>query len=163
MSQTSYSIEQPITRAGLIANATTPNNIRSYSAEGANGIPFGLGVVHGTDPERQVAVPSAAGNVFAGFLVHDHARETLRDSNEPSIMEMDTASVMSFGDIWAIAGEAVSAGAQLGIQADGASAGQLFAAPATPLSNPPSIKALGDSITLANGQQVVAIAIQELS
>ena len=97
MSQLSYSLKQPIARAGLIADSTTPKEVLSYVAEGA--IPFGASVALGTDTERQVALLDTD-LTFLGVAAHDHGRETQRDANPASVQDKEMVNVLTKGAIW---------------------------------------------------------------
>ena len=72
MSQTSVSINQLTARAGLLYDSHSAKTIRSKLAEGA--VTFGRAVVLGTDKDRQVKGTTTDTDIFAGVVVHDHAR-----------------------------------------------------------------------------------------
>ena len=55
--QTDYSKYMDEAFAGMIVNSYRPRNTISRAVEETNGIDFGLGVVKGTDPNKQVALP----------------------------------------------------------------------------------------------------------
>jgi hypothetical protein len=58
--------------AGTLADGA-PKYQRSYVNEAAAELPFGCAAKLGTDPDAQVAVPTAQANIIAGVTVHSHA------------------------------------------------------------------------------------------
>ena len=93
------------------------DHVESFAAEGA--VPFGRGVVHGTNPEKQVTVPEDATGVFAGVSVFTHSREqTLNQdasmgaqfSGGAQYRDTDTVSTLRKGRIYVLVTEAVEPG-----------------------------------------------------
>ena len=93
------------------------DHVESFAAEGA--VPFGRGVVHGTNPEKQVAVPADDTGTFAGISVFTHSREqTLNQdatmgeqfSGGAQYRDKDTVSTLRKGRIYALVTAAVEAG-----------------------------------------------------
>jgi len=73
MSQTgNYGFSLDAAQAGQLAGMDY-DHIESFAAEGA--IPFGRGVIFGTDATKQVAVPADATGTFAGIAVFTHSQE----------------------------------------------------------------------------------------
>lgn len=72
MSQTSYDINQGESYAGMKADSRF-DTVESKIAEGA--IPFGIGVVAGTDAERQVKTAALSTDTFRGVSVHEHVEK----------------------------------------------------------------------------------------
>lgn len=71
MSQTAYNQNMAASYAGMKADAGN-DRVESYLAEETNGIPFGYGVVAGTDPLTQVKLPDADTDEFRGIALHTH-------------------------------------------------------------------------------------------
>ena len=93
------------------------DHVESFAAEGA--VPFGRGVIHGTNPEKQVAVPADALGTFAGVSVFTHSREqTLNQdasmgeqfSGGAQYRDKDTVSTLRKGRIYVLVTAAVEAG-----------------------------------------------------
>ena len=93
------------------------DHVESFAAEGA--VPFGRGVVHGTNPEKQVAVPADDTGIFAGISVFTHSREqTLNQdatmgeqfSGGAQYRDKDTVSTLRKGRIYVLVTAAVEAG-----------------------------------------------------
>lgn len=96
MSQDAYNIDQPVAFAGLKGDASY-DRVETGLAEGAIG--FGLGLEAGTDPEKQVKVPSAPGGVVRGISVHQHVEKTL-GTGVAQYEDEDAVGVMRQGLIW---------------------------------------------------------------
>ena len=93
------------------------DHVESYAAEGA--VPFGVGVVLGTDPEKQVAVASADTESFAGISVFTHKQEQGIDqgasmgaqySTGAEYRDTDTVNVLRRGRVWVEVTAEVEAG-----------------------------------------------------
>lgn len=78
------------------------DHVESRAAEGA--VPFGSGVVFGTDPEKQVAVPADAAGEFAGIALFTHAIPAVE------YRDTDTVNVLRRGRVWVEATAEVAAG-----------------------------------------------------
>ena len=83
------------------------DHVESYAAEGA--VPFGHGVVLGTDPAKQVAVAAADTDTFAGISVFTHRQEQGIDqgasmgaqySTGAEYRDKDTVNVLRRGRVW---------------------------------------------------------------
>lgn len=98
MSQTSYNIEQSEAYAGLKVDSRF-DTVESHLAEGA--IDFGLGVVAGTDPVRQVKVPAAGTDVFRGFSIHRHV-EKKQGTGVAQYEDKTAVDVLRRGVIWCV-------------------------------------------------------------
>lgn len=94
------------------------DHVESYAAEGAVG--FGLGLEYGTDPEKQVAVPSDDTGTFAGVSVFSHkqvqgidltATENELYSTGSEYRDGDTVNVLRRGRVWVEVTDAVTANA----------------------------------------------------
>ena len=91
--------------------------VESFAAEGA--VPFGVGVVLGTDPEKQVAVASADTESFAGISVFTHRQEQGIDqgasmgdqySTGAEYRDKDTVNVLRQRGVWVEVTAEVAAG-----------------------------------------------------
>lgn len=83
---------------------TGNKTIESYACEGD--VVFGIGVMAGTDPEKQVAKWSGANDkVFRGIALFDENGKAL-------YQEKDMGLVMETGSVWVVADGAVTAGEQ---------------------------------------------------
>lgn len=109
MSQTSVSINQDVARAGLLYDTHSAKTVESKLAEGT-GLFFGRGCVLGTDKERQVKASTSDADVFAGIMVHDHARESQTDGLDAGLADKATAAALTVGPIWVEVAEAVDPG-----------------------------------------------------
>lgn len=82
MSQTSnYGFRLDVAQAGVLADAMF-NDVTSRAAEGA--VPFGVGVVLGTDPDKQVKTPVDGDSPLYGISVFSHAVSQGIDQSVPS-------------------------------------------------------------------------------
>lgn len=70
--EASYGFSLDVAQAGQFAGLDF-DHVESRAAEGA--IPFGHGVIFGTDAEKQVAVPADDTGTFAGVAAFTHAKE----------------------------------------------------------------------------------------
>ena len=93
------------------------DHVESFAAEGA--VFFGAGVVHGTAPEKQVAVPADDSGIFAGVALFDHSQVQGIDmaaaaggqySTGAEYRDTDTVSVMRRGRVWVEVTAEVAAG-----------------------------------------------------
>lgn len=83
---------------------TGARTIEAYAAEG--NVVFGVGVMAGTDPEKQVAKWSGAnGKVFRGIAIFDENGKALYE-------DKDMGLVMEAGSVWVTADGDVTAGDQ---------------------------------------------------
>jgi len=89
--QTTYARDHAAGMAGLLSDLRDAV-VESYSAEGTAGIGFGLAVVAGTDPDRQVKLPTGEGLVFRGITLHEYAQEQQADGTV-EYAEGDTVNV----------------------------------------------------------------------
>ena len=113
MSQTSVSINQLTARAGLLYDSHSAKTIESKLAEGA--VQFGRAVVLGTDKDRQVKATTSDADIFAGVVVHDHARESSA-SALAEIADLGSVAAMALGPIWVEVYEAVSPGVAVAVK-----------------------------------------------
>lgn len=67
-----YGFSLDVAQAGQKADLTY-DQVESFAAEGA--VPMGFGLIFGTDPAKQVAVPADDAGTFAGISVFTHAQE----------------------------------------------------------------------------------------
>lgn len=107
MAQTTWSDTPAVAFAGLIADLTN-SEIGSYVNEEATDMPFGVGVVQGTN-DNDMLYPSAAnaGNSFLGVTVHSHAYENRSLATTAAIESDAVASVLRRGYIYVLLEEAV--------------------------------------------------------
>lgn len=96
--QTTYSRNTSAGLAGLPVDIRDCT-IESYAAEEADGIGFGLALVPGTDPDKQVKLPSGEALVFRGISVHTYAVEQQSDGTVEYADEQ-TVNVLRRGVIW---------------------------------------------------------------
>ena len=94
--QTQYNIDQPEAFAGLIGDSGVTRK-ETGLAEGI--IKFGLGLVVGTDTERQVKVPSSPGDVVRGISIHQHVEQAL-NTGVAEYKDEDAVDVMRRGLVW---------------------------------------------------------------
>ncbi len=93
------------------------DHVESYAAEGA--VPFGVGVVLGTDPAKQVAVAAADTDSFAGVSVFTHRQEQGIDqgasmgaqySTGAEYRDTDAVNTLRRGRVWVEVTAEVAAG-----------------------------------------------------
>ena len=104
------------------------DHVESFAAEGA--VPFGVGVVAGTDAAKQVAVASADTETFMGVSVFTHRQEQGIDqgasmgaqySTGAEYRDKDTVNVLRRGRVWVEVTAEVDAGddAYVDVTSDG--------------------------------------------
>jgi len=93
------------------------DHVESYAAEGT--VPFGVGVVFGSDPAKQVAVASADTETFAGISVFTHRQEQGIDqgasmgeqySTGAEYRDKDAVNTLRRGRVWVEVTAEVDAG-----------------------------------------------------
>lgn len=102
--QTTYQLYYERAKAGMIADLRTKVE-ESYAAESE--LNFGMAAVAGTDPEKQIKKPDAAGQTFRGITT-DEWTEEQRLTNVPAsttesegkFIEYDMVPVLRRGVIW---------------------------------------------------------------
>ena len=83
------------------------NRVDGYACEGG-GVAPGMGVILGTDPEKQVKLAAATTAVIAGVALLQ-AKEQAADGNI-TYADKDTVPVLNKGRVWVPVTEAVTAG-----------------------------------------------------
>jgi len=96
MSQTEYNIDQPEAFAGLKGDAGF-DRVESFLAEGAIG--FGLGLIAGTNTEREVKIPTATGGEVRGISLQQHVEKTLI-TGVAEYKDEEAVSVIRQGLVW---------------------------------------------------------------
>ena len=96
--QTSYSINQRIALAGMLA-AVHNHDIISRSIETVAGADFGIAVGRGTDKDKQAVI--GLGSSFLGLTVRSLERENA-NNDTVKYSETETAGVLREGYIYAI-------------------------------------------------------------
>ena len=121
-----YGFALDVAQAGQLADLG-PKRIDSRAAEGEVG--FGLGLIWGTDPEKQVEVPAAGDldtGVFAGISVFTHTQNQGFDrSATPSSVaaeykDGDTVNVLREGRVYVSTDDEVALGDLAYVGEDGA-------------------------------------------
>lgn len=92
--QTSYTDENDLGFEGMIAD-TAQRTVDSLTNEESSAVPFGRGVIGGTDDD-QFKLPSAATDKMRGITVHSQVTE---DPTDDGIAAKETAGVMREGRI----------------------------------------------------------------
>jgi hypothetical protein len=67
-------------------------------------------LVVGTDPDTQAALPSATGEVLAGVVAHQQAREDFSLAGDLMLADGEPASLVRKGRVWVSVEEAVTPG-----------------------------------------------------
>ena len=98
--QTSISMKMDTARAGQDAEAST-RRVRTLAAEGGR-IPFGYGIVPGTNKEKQGKLPTSNVQKFAGVAMLTHAIESASGTDVPGYAEKDAMNVMVEGAVWVV-------------------------------------------------------------
>lgn len=96
--QTSYTQKMPVAVAGMLGDIRDCT-VESYAAEVA-AIAFGLGVIAGTDPLKQVKLPATGGGVFRGVSMHEQAQEQGLGTGLVSYKVGDAVNTLRKGLIW---------------------------------------------------------------
>ncbi len=96
--QLSYSINQAVALAGMIADLAN-KNIVSRSVETVAGADFGIAVSRGTDKDKQVVIGGAD---YLGVTVRDVARESDGTNGTIKYLTKDTAAIMREGYIYCV-------------------------------------------------------------
>ena len=101
------------------------SRVDSFACEGGSVAP-GMGVILGTDPEKQVKLAAATTSVVAGVALLQ-AKEQAADGTVV-YADKDTVPVLNKGRVWVPVIEAVTAGAQAYLVFSGADKGKWAAA-----------------------------------
>ena len=121
-----YGFALDVAQAGQLVDLG-PKRVDSRAAEGDVG--FGLGVIFGTDPEKQVEVPGAAdlaAGIFAGIAIFTHTQsQGFNKAATPSSVaaeykDGDTVSVLREGRVYVSTADQVALGDLAYVAADGA-------------------------------------------
>src|SRR5210317_1753203 len=107
--QTSYQISQDSAYAGQIYGQGA-RSVFSRSVETTEGIPFGVAVSRGTDPDNQVVL---GGTDFVGITVRSLDFEGAVNTGDIFYKENDTAAIMRRGAVWVICPSGCVAGDQV--------------------------------------------------
>jgi hypothetical protein len=98
MTQLSYPIDLTNAFAGMLADMSPNNDAKSYTSEEATSFPHGTAVVPGTDPDRQMLLPTGAAPLL-GVVIHSHAEEVGGD-DQNLVDQSRTKSVLGAGRIY---------------------------------------------------------------
>lgn len=111
MSQTSYSVNQPIAFAGLIGDLA-PNEVRSYTNDTGAAMTFGVGVVFDAgSPDTEIALPASDADVtdkFVGVLAHSHASQNKSVGTVTGVPDGEVGNVLKKGNVWVLVEQAVT-------------------------------------------------------
>lgn len=110
MSQTAYTQQAEVAFRGLLGDSGHDMHLRSRAVDEVAGVPAGIMLVDGTDPETQASLPSATGQGLQGVVVHQQAREKLDLAGNLMLRDGETASLVRQGRIWVVVEEAVAVG-----------------------------------------------------
>jgi hypothetical protein len=109
MSQTSYSADADNGFAGLLGDSGEGMYLISRALEDSTAMAFGLGVIWGTDPDKQFDVFAGAGTL-AGVLAHKQNRADPSLGAALGIEQNEIASLVRTGRIWVTVEEAIVVG-----------------------------------------------------
>ena len=109
MAQTSYSTLPDLGFAGLLGDSGEGMFLVSRALEPATAVAFGLGMIYGTDPEKQFDIFSGAGTL-AGVLAHKQNRADPSLGAALGIEQDEVASLMRNGRMWVTVEEAITVG-----------------------------------------------------
>jgi hypothetical protein len=116
--QTTYARNFDLGLAGQIADCSV-KNITSHANEEASGVMnYGIGVVRGTDPDKQIKLPSS-GVTPIGFTVWEGNRELSEDGQTVSISNKRDLGVMRSGALYVQTEDAVTAGGDVYVRHSG--------------------------------------------
>jgi len=110
MSQTSYSIQAAQAFRGLLGDSGHDMYLVSRAVEEAAGVPAGVMLTVGTDPVTQAKLPAATGEVLAGVVAHQQARDNLELAGNLMLEDGEPASLVRRGRVWVVVEEAVTPG-----------------------------------------------------
>jgi hypothetical protein len=96
--QTTYGTVMAEAVAGLIYDMRNIT-VESYAAE-AGSIPFGRAVVPGTDPRKQVKLPTAGGQGFRGIALLEQAHAQDLTTGVAQYLVTETVNVLRKGAVW---------------------------------------------------------------
>lgn len=85
---------------------TRPYVMESYAAEGT--VEFGRAVMAGTDVDKQVKIPTSAGQLFRGVSVSTWATEQNPNTGDGTYYAKDSVNVLRRGVVWVEVLDAVS-------------------------------------------------------
>lgn len=116
MPQTSYQIDMPVARAGLVADSGIVQDVISRLAEDAAGARAGTFVVPGTDAETQAVAPTATGEISdgdgLGVVMYDASKEPARTAAAiaagAEYDDEDMLPVVSKGRVWVLCDDAAT-------------------------------------------------------
>lgn len=100
MSQTTYANEAPVAFRGLLGDSGHDMFLISRAVDEAAGVPAGVMLVNGTDPDTQASLPSAAGETPQGVVAHQQAREDYSLAGDLMLADGETASLVRKGRVW---------------------------------------------------------------
>jgi hypothetical protein len=113
--QTTYSETIPAGYPGMVANGETSNRI-TRTIEHASGVAFGKPVWRGSgDHGCTITVGTAA--AFLGFTIATDALALVAGATADTYPQYDNVPIMTLGAMWVTAGEAVTDGAQVYLDA----------------------------------------------
>ncbi len=107
--QTTYSRVADDGFAGLLGDSGEGMFLISRALEAATAMAFGLGVIYGTDPEKQFDRFAGAG-VLAGIVAHKQNRSQPALATTLGIVQNEVASLVRNGRIWVVVEEAITVG-----------------------------------------------------
>ena len=108
--QTSYSINQGISQAGMLADLGNNDVVSKYDTLDSLGVAFGLGLAQGA-ADDQVHLPSASTDKFVGISVLVQHKEQQLGTGLVNYKQGDMISVLRKGRVWVQVDSAVVAGA----------------------------------------------------
>lgn len=108
MPQTSYSLNQGVAFAGMLADLSFKRVVTGVNKEGA-AIPFGVGVV-GTATADEYDLPDAGGDKITGIVVHSHDVDQRALTGVQGVPIDGTMNVLAEGVVWVVTDEAVAVG-----------------------------------------------------
>ena len=115
--QSTYATGYASGYAGMVANGETSNRI-SRTIEDAAGVGFGRAVFRGTGDHGCTATPSATEGNQLGITIADPSVTPVPGGAAADVYaQYDSVGIMTQGAIWVVAGEAVTDGAQVYIEA----------------------------------------------
>lgn len=113
--QTSYAANPPKGYPGMVVNGETSNRI-SRTVENSAGVAFGRGAFRGSGQNGCTGVVGTAAN-FLGFTIADHGLQVLAGGTPDVYRQYASAAIMTQGVLYVVAGEAVTQGAPVYIDA----------------------------------------------
>jgi len=111
MSQTAYvQGPNPAFQGQLGDGNAAGRDITSRANEEASDVPFGIGVIPGTDFITQFLLPPSTGFIFLGVLIHNHQEDNRAFTLDGGLGTEVSGNILRKGRVWVLAEETIVPG-----------------------------------------------------